>query len=93
MKDAMARKYCFRASVKVVNRARVPVGVFFSYNTAPTIARDLEQIGNKFCLDHAEESFQCVDCELVLHHECPVELTDEIYFQPFETFEDDSHPR
>jgi hypothetical protein len=88
MKDAIAKKYCFRASVKILNRTKVPVGVFFSYNKSPTIARDLEAIGNKFCLEHAEFEYACVETELFLHNECPVEVSNEIYFQPFEALDD-----
>ena len=88
MKDAIAKKYCFRASVKIVNRAKVPVGVFFSYNKNPTITRDIEIIGAKFCVEHASREFECVESELVLHNECPMEVTDEVFFQPFEALED-----
>ena len=82
--DALARKYCFRASVKIVNAAKAPVGVFFGYDTKPTIARDVEAIGEQFCLEVEEARYACDPVELVIHHECPVELTNEIYFQPFE---------
>jgi hypothetical protein len=84
MKELLARKYCFKASMKIMNRARVPVGVFFAYDVKPTIARDVEAIGTQFCLDYKDEKFECAEAELVLHNECPVELSSEIYFQPFE---------
>lgn len=82
--DALARKYCFRASVKVMNAAKAPVGVFFGYDTKPTIARDVEMIGGQFCLELSDANYVCDAVELVMHRECPVELTNEIYFQPFE---------
>lgn len=85
--DVIARKYCFRASVKIMNQARVPVGVFFAYASKPTITRDVERIGQQFCLEQGEtRGYVCDDSELILHEECPVELTSDIYFQPFESF-------
>lgn len=90
MKDAIARKYCFRASVHIVNRAKVPVGIFFAYDAKPSITRDVEAIGAKFCLEQSAKGYECRESELVIHNECPVELSNEIYFQPFEAFEDDA---
>lgn len=87
MKDALARKYCFRASMKIMNKVKVPVGVFFAYDVKPTIAKDVESIGQKFCLEQSSEEFICGEAELVLHNECPVELSNEIFFQPFEALE------
>jgi pyridoxal/pyridoxine/pyridoxamine kinase len=82
--DALARKYCFRASVNIVNAAKAPVGVFFGYGTKPTIAKEVEEIGEQFCMDVEDARYACDPVELVIHEECPVELTNEIYFQPFE---------
>lgn len=81
----LARKYCFKASVRIMNKVHVPVGVFFGYDTKPTIAKDVEMAGRNFCIERPE--FRCDDVQLLLHVECPVELTSEIFFQPFESFE------
>jgi len=83
--EGLARKYCFRASVRIMNRARVPVGIFVGYDTKPTIARDVEHAGTSFCIEQPE--YRCDDVQLILHEECPVELSNEIYFQPFESFD------
>lgn len=93
--DALARKYCFRASVKIVNAAKAPVGVFFGYDTKPTIAKDVEAVGDEFCLHLEGAQYACDRVELVMHEECPVELTNEIYFQAFEalTMQTRAEPR
>ena len=87
--DVLARKYCFKASVKIVNTAKVPIGLFFGYDTKPTIARDVELVGQQFCLEQDSASgYMCDRVELVMHAECPVELTNDIYFQSFESLEE-----
>jgi hypothetical protein len=74
----------------IVNFAKVPVGIFFAYDAKPTIARDVEAIGAKFCIEKSVQGFECAEPELIIHNECPVELSNEVYFQPFEALEDAS---
>ena len=89
--DGIARKYCFRASVKIVNKAKVPIGIFFGYDTKPTIAKDVETVGQQYCLEKDEAlGYTCDEVELVLHAECPVEITSDISFQSFESLENPS---
>lgn len=85
--DVIARKYCFKASVRIVNRIKVPIGMFFAYGTKPTIARDVHHTGEQFCLEHVDGEYFCEEPQLSLFEECPVELTNDIFFQPFECFE------
>jgi hypothetical protein len=77
-----ARKYCFKASAQVfrVSSSLTPLGTFFAYDKKPSVTRDVERAADAFCEafgDHAvrEES------SLVFLAECPVELTDEVFYQ------------
>lgn len=86
--EPLAKKYCFKASVRIVNKAKVPVGVFFAYDTKPTIAKDIETVGHNFCVERESEGYTYDLPQLFLHNECPVELTYEIFFQPFEALKE-----
>lgn len=79
-KDPPAKKYCLRATVRLIDREARPIGVFTGYDTAVTIGDDVEQACELFRTSVLSDEFQCDSAEVVLHHECPVEITNEIYF-------------
>ena len=80
--EAIARKYCFKASMKINTRANVQIGTFYAYGIKPTIAKHVERSAAKFILDYSSEALECSEVELVLHDECPVELSSVVYFEP-----------
>jgi len=80
-KEPLAKKYCFRATVKIFDKHRVPVAVIFSYDNKPTISRTIEKLAEEFCMEHAQDEYQYDESEMVMYPECPTELNGDIHFQ------------
>ena len=80
-RENIAKKYCFRATVKVLDRYKTPVAVIFSYDIKPSISSDLEKLAEEYCQQNADQEYMYDESELVIHEECPVELTGDIHFQ------------
>lgn len=80
--EGIAKKYCFKASMKINTRAKVHIGTFYAYGIKPTVTKQVEQSASKFILEyHSSEQLECDEVELVLHDECPVELSSVVYFE------------
>ena len=62
--------------------------VVFGYDAKAIVAKEVEVVAKNFC-DANTGVFEADDVELVLYEECPVELTDEIYFQLFQDSDDE----
>lgn len=80
--DKIAKKYCFRASARIV-RAETgqPYAMFTSFDANPDIARRVEESAQEFVAGMAEvERLVAEPADLVMYPECPVELTNDVYF-------------
>jgi len=78
----LATKYCFCLRSTIIDRAtRKPVGLIFGYGaTVNTVSKRVEQVAVAM---QREESLCCDEVELVLHDECPMEITDDVYVHFF----------
>ena len=82
--EKIARKYCFRATTTIARKnSDRPYAVVFGYDTKPLIATEVRQVAQEFCTTNADAFEADDDVELVIFEECPMELTDEIFFQMF----------
>lgn len=81
--DPLARRYCFRATCKLVDigsKHKHTVGSFTGYDYRPTVARDV-QLACKLHAGSLPIGHECTEVELVAFEECPMELTNDIYFK------------
>lgn len=78
--EKVARKYCFKASIQILHsNTGVPQGTYFAYDPKPTIAKEVERAATQHCL--AFDDVVSGEVSLVFLAECPLELSDEIYYQ------------
>ena len=79
--DPPAKKYCFRATVRIIDTHQGrPFGVFTAYDTNLDVSSVVENACEIFRETIMPERLVCEPAEIVLHKECPVELTHEIHF-------------
>jgi hypothetical protein len=72
-------------SGKNVPGVRRTVGVVFGFDKTPDICHHVERVSRSIA-----KNMDCVadEVEMIIHRECPVEISDEVYVQFFDTPED-----
>lgn len=79
--DAWATKYCFSAKITVYAGMRgAPIGVIFGFDRTPEISRHVEMVARSL---EEDTGYVMGDTEMVMHRECPMEITSEVYVQMF----------
>jgi hypothetical protein len=78
--DQPARKYCFRATTRLIDASGRPLGVFTGYDTSVDIAKGVQDACALFSSTLMPGETRCEEAEVILHRECPVEITHEICF-------------
>ena len=81
--DRVAKKYCLRATVNVMRGDKV-VGVMATYDAGPTVATRLEQACVRYLDIRHDASMSCAEATLTMHAECPVEISDDVFYAPFD---------
>lgn len=82
--DSWATKYCFCARSIIRTSSEGPkesIGIIFGYDRTPSISTQVDSVSKAF-MD--QTGYDVDDVELLLHEECPVELSDHIYVQFFD---------
>jgi len=60
------------------------MGIIFGYGTTVNpIGKRVEQVA--IAMQREERDVCCADVELILHEECPVELSDDVYVHLFKS--------
>lgn len=78
--DKIAKKYCFRGTCRVLDASTgTPVGIFTAFDANVDVAKGVRRACDMF-VDRVDAELVCEDPELVMYQECPVELTDDIYY-------------
>jgi hypothetical protein len=80
--DDFAKKYCFSAKIQLYTHVgSPPAGVIFSFDKNTDVSRQVEAVANAVM---QETGFVCGLTEVIMHRECPSEVTDEVYVQLFD---------
>jgi hypothetical protein len=81
-KDPIAAKYCFSARCVLRPNAlsEASIGLVFGYDKRPLVSNDVDSVASIFC---KETGYVQGDVELLMHSECPVEVTNEIFVALF----------
>lgn len=80
--DTWATKYCFSAKVQLYTHVGgPPVGVVFTFDRNSDVTKQVEAVVAALVQDTGYVSGQT---ELIMHKECPMEITDEVYVHLFD---------
>jgi len=83
--DNIARRYCFKATVRMRSAPDgPPVGMFTAFGSTIEVMHQVEGACELFQNADQRPGLVCGAAEVTLFEECPVELTDEIFFTPLE---------
>ena len=76
-KEPIAAKYCFSARCVLRPNALsdASIALVFGYDKRPSVSTDVSSVASIFC---KETGYVQGDVELLMHSECPVEVTNEI---------------
>lgn len=84
--DKLAAKYCFRARCKVLDPAKKPIGAYVCYGKGLKIAERVEVTCQLLLSTDFPEGCSCDEAaEVALFEECPVEISNDVYFEIFES--------
>lgn len=81
----LAGKYCFCVRSTIVDRtSRKPLGIIFGYGaTVNPMGKRVQEVA--IAMQREEPDLCCEEVELLLHEECPVELSDDVYVHIFKS--------
>lgn len=81
--DGLASKYCFSAKIQLYEAiGKPPVGVIFAFDRNSDVIKQVEAVAVAFTDDTGYVAGQT---EVIMHRECPVEITNEVFVQLFDS--------
>lgn len=81
--EDFAAKYCFSAKLQLYEEVgKPPVGVIFAFDRNSDVIKQVEAVATAIIDD---TGYVVGQTEVTMHRECPVEITDEVYVQLFDT--------
>ena len=82
-KNDWAEKYCFSAKVQLYTHVgSPPSGIILAFDRNSDVVKQVEAVAATLIQDGG---YICGQVELTMHRECPVEITDEVYVQLFDS--------
>lgn len=81
--DDLASKYCFSAKIQLYDAiGEPPIGVIFGFDRNSDVIKQVETVASVFIDD---TGYVVGQTEVIMHRECPVEITDEVFVQLFDS--------
>lgn len=81
--DDLASKYCFSAKIQLYEAiGKPPIGVIFAFDRNSDVIKQVETVASVFIDD---TGYVVGQTEVIMHRECPVEITDEVFVQLFDS--------